>query len=84
MKTLSLLMLVAMCAACGPFSNETDACGARGYRALVGTDLAAVTIPSDLEARIIQPGDLVTQEYRPGRLNIRVVESGRILSVRCG
>jgi hypothetical protein len=35
-------------------------------------------------ARVIQPGEFYTQEYRPDRLNIHVDPRGRIVDLRCG
>lgn len=35
-------------------------------------------------ARVIQPGDIVTQEYAPERLSIYTDGSGRIRDLRCG
>lgn len=34
--------------------------------------------------RWIRPGDAVTQDYGPNRLNVMLDENGRIASVRCG
>lgn len=35
-------------------------------------------------ARVIKPGDIVTQEYNPDRLSIYTDGSGRIRDLRCG
>lgn len=34
--------------------------------------------------RWVHPGDAVTQDYAPGRLNVILDETGRISAVRCG
>lgn len=34
--------------------------------------------------RVIRPGDVVTMDYRPDRLNVEVGEDGRIKRLRCG
>ena len=34
--------------------------------------------------RYIAPGDAVTQDYRPNRLNVELGEDGRIQRFRCG
>lgn len=34
--------------------------------------------------RAINPGDMVTQDFRPDRLNIEIGEDGRIKHFRCG
>ena len=61
-----------------------DSCGAYDYEGLVGTKLAAVTLPADLGARIIGPDTAVTQDYRPDRLNIHTGEDGTITELTCG
>lgn len=76
----------------GPVSEEPglggplpeDACGASGYQGLVGKNLAAVTLPDDLNARVLRPGQVVTMEYLPERMNIDVDKTGAIRSIRCG
>jgi hypothetical protein len=37
-----------------------------------------------LMARIVRPGQVVTQDYNPERLNLQVDASGRITSLSCG
>lgn len=37
-----------------------------------------------LMARIVRPGQALTQEFNAERLNLQVDGSGRILAVRCG
>ncbi len=94
MKHLIPIFLLAL-AACEPAPPVTeeiegldkltpDTCGAADYQSLVGGNIAATTLPSDLNDRVIRPGDIVTQEYRPDRINFRVDESGVIQSVTCG
>jgi hypothetical protein len=66
----------------GPPVDET--CPADEYQGFLGSPLAAVTYPAELDARIIRPGDMVTMEYDADRMNIRVDESGEITRVYCG
>ena len=75
-------MLLAACES--GMGTVGDACGASGYQALVGSLLAAVTLPADLEARIIQPGDAVTMDFAAERMNIEVDAEGRIVRIYCG
>lgn len=35
-------------------------------------------------ARVLKPGQMVTMEYREGRLNIDVDDAGIIINLRCG
>ncbi|MBB4658492.1 I78 family peptidase inhibitor [Parvularcula dongshanensis] len=59
-------------------------CGADDYRSLVGNPLAAVSLPADLDTRIIRPGEVVTMEYVGTRMTIEVDEDGVVTAVRCG
>ena len=86
-RIASIVMLPAavLIAACASSRGTVeDACGSAGYQAIVGSPLAAVTLPADLGARIIQPGTAVTTDYNPERLNIEVDVDGRITRVFCG
>lgn len=64
--------------------SDADDCDAAGYTSLIGSNLAAVTVPGDLELRIIQPGEVVTQDFRAERLNFVVNAQGVIQRVYCG
>ena len=61
-----------------------DPCGASGYAGLVGANVAAVTLPADLDHRIIGPDTVVTMDFVPERLNIEVTADGLIAGLRCG
>lgn len=78
-------LLTAACtlAACIEEPGADD-CGADEYRDLIGHLLAAVTLPADLDARIVGPDIAVTLDHRPDRLNIWVARSGLIERVYCG
>ncbi|MFC0203791.1 I78 family peptidase inhibitor [Novosphingobium soli] len=64
-------------------------CGADQLGSYVGRQasdevLAAITAARSGHAvRIIRPGTVVTQDYRPDRLNVTVDESGTITALRC-
>ncbi|ETX14491.1 hypothetical protein OCH239_02700 [Roseivivax halodurans JCM 10272] len=81
-----LILLAAGLAACTAAepNPSAPACGADGYQSLVGSPLAAVTLPAELPQRVIRPGEIVTMEYRADRLTIDVDEAGTITGVRCG
>ncbi|MBC7769925.1 MAG: hypothetical protein H7124_14170 [Phycisphaerales bacterium] len=64
-------------------ATAQDTCGAAQYRAMVGSQLAAVTFPSDAGIRIIQPDTMVTQDFRADRLNVVVDASGVITGLEC-
>jgi hypothetical protein len=61
-----------------------DLCHAADYQSLVGQNIAAVTLPADLNHRVIKPGDVVTEEFNAERLNIHTDETGVITEVKCG
>lgn len=72
-------------AAAGPQTAEDataqDTCGASAYSGLVGASIAAVTLPEGV--RVIGPDTIVTQDFRPDRVNIRTDANGVVTSVEC-
>jgi hypothetical protein len=91
MLSLVLSLLVG-CAV--PDTHELDMaearCKAAGARAELGKTVddavsdSARASAGALRARIIKPGDAVTQDIDPQRLNIEVDDTGRIRRLRCG
>jgi hypothetical protein len=95
----SLFVLALSAAACAPPASETppetptpqtreeataqDSCGAAQYRSMIGSNLAAVTFPADAGIRVIQPDSMVTQDFRPDRLNVIVDANGLITALEC-
>jgi hypothetical protein len=67
-----------------------DGCGVSkltAYRNALPTSdvLAAIRkIVGERPLRVINPGDAVTMDYSPSRLNIETGEDGRIKTFRCG
>ena len=65
-------------------------CGAEklaAYLNILPTDEIKKAIARDVGERTIRyiaPGDLVTQDLRPDRLNVETGEDGRIKQFRCG
>lgn len=87
---IGLALAAPACAPGGEPGKQTredataqDACGAAQYSALVGTNIAAATFPADSGIRVIRPGDMVTEDFRPDRLNINVDADGVITSLEC-
>lgn len=76
--SLASVMILAGCL------TETDTCNSAAYGGLVGVNIAAVTLPANLEMRIINPGDMVTNDYVAERLNVTVDGQGIIQSLSCG
>lgn len=66
-------------------TTSTRSCGANGMGWLIGqpeSTLAAVTISAPV--RIIKPGQAVTMDHSPSRLNVHLDTAGRITSLTCG
>jgi len=69
----------------GPGDGAPDACGAAAFTGLLGQPeaaLADVVLPP--RARVLHPGDVMTMDHNPERLNIDIGEDGAIASIRCG
>ncbi|WP_201774376.1 I78 family peptidase inhibitor [Jannaschia aquimarina] len=80
MRRLALLIPVLLMAC----NDSDDPCGAEGYASLVGTNVAAVTLPADLNHRILAPGGIATTDFVPDRLNIETDAEGTITRLYCG
>ena len=62
-----------------------DSCGARGLREFVGQDESVVLATTfTAPIRVIGPGDVVTMDFSPTRVNFRTDASGTIVAVDCG
>ena len=91
MRALALLLLALV--ACTPLpeapppgagGGPTGACPAADYQALVGANVAAVTLPAGLDVRLTGPERIVTADFRPERMNLWVARDGTIERVYCG
>ncbi len=83
-----LLGLVAACtvpdAPALPSTLE-DTCNASQYGNLIGQDATALEKVMLLgQVRVIRPGDAVTQDFRPGRINFGIDTDNRISDISCG
>ena len=68
-----------------PGLADIELCDAADYRGLIGTSIAATTLPADPMIRAFGENDIVTQDYRPHRTNIVYREKGgTIFRVYCG
>jgi hypothetical protein len=87
MKRLIALSLLAACSAAAPPipPQIEDTCGARDFANLIGQDATALEKTLRLGmVRIIRPGDMVTQDFRPTRINFMIDDSNAIETVNCG
>jgi Peptidase inhibitor I78 family len=83
-RVLSVLGLCACVPAPAPV-DLTPACGADALAAFVGQPLAALQahgLPPG--ARIIRPGDEVTEDFGPSRLNVDLDANDRVTRLWCG
>jgi hypothetical protein len=73
-------------AAVAPATREEataqDACGAAQYASLVGSNIAAVTLPTGSH-RVIAPDTMVTMDFSATRLNIITNAEGVITELAC-
>ena len=89
MRTFALIPMLALAACVQPANTPPDApppdeCKAAGLQGLVGQPksiLSTMLLPAG--SRVIGPGDAVTADYSPERLNVEIDTSGRIDKVSC-
>jgi Peptidase inhibitor I78 family len=89
---LPLILAAGLLQACTlempqPVPPQTDltSCYAVGLEGLVGAPVRLLPANGAWSAlRIIRPGDMVTMDYSPTRLNVRVNAMDIILSLSCG
>lgn len=95
---LAPLVLLAGCSGYGPKEPATPApwtptggtCDAAPAQSAVGQNATASVMEQArkrsgaLIARILRPGQMVTQEVDTQRLNLEVDAAGRIIAARCG
>jgi hypothetical protein len=65
-------------------ATAQDTCGASRFQHLIGTQASQIdqsTLPAG--ARIITPETIVTQDFRPDRLNIFTGTDGSVSSLQC-
>jgi hypothetical protein len=88
---LPLILAVGLLSACTlavpqpvPQADLTS-CHAVGLEGLVGAPVRLLPANGAWSAlRIIRPGEMVTMDYSPTRLNVRVNTMDIILSLNCG
>lgn len=96
-RQLFPIAALALLAACGATGGGDGAavvpgrgadpvpCGAAAHLALIGQPLTA--LPGDEVAgplRVIRPGDAVTEDFNPTRLNVSLSADGTIAALSCG
>ncbi|NDV02805.1 I78 family peptidase inhibitor [Pseudoroseicyclus tamaricis] len=90
---LLLLPLLAACAGAPPPAPpppplpapEVDSCNAAARSGLIGREREALERQLILApVRVIDPGDAVTEDLMPGRINFYIDAGGRIARITCG
>lgn len=80
--------IVLMVAACAETEDPAEPvvadCGAAGYQAMVGAQLAAVTLPAGLNMDIVEFGAAPPSPADPSRMLFQLDAEGRIVRVYCG
>lgn len=96
MKRTMMMAALLTLAACVPETDPryigppipapgADACGAAELQDMVGGSRRILqTIRFAVPVRIIEPGQAVTQDYSPTRLNIYIDGDDTIASISCG
>ena len=63
---------------------QDDTCNANTYADLIGQDATALERVLILsQVRVIRPGQAVTMDFRPERINFNVSAGNRITSISC-
>lgn len=94
MKKIPLIAVFVFLAACDvvapPVARPTlptpaqDTCNATQYAALIGQDATALERILLLgEVRVIRPGQAVTLDFRPERINFNIGPDNRIATINC-
>ncbi|WEF22912.1 I78 family peptidase inhibitor [Paracoccus sp. S3-43] len=83
LPALTLAVLSACNTAYAPTVSGTR-CDPGRHQALVGMNIGEVILPPHLRYREIGPGQIVTQDYQPGRLNMYLDAKGWIARISCG
>ncbi|MCE2739536.1 MAG: hypothetical protein LW703_14525 [Rhodobacter sp.] len=97
MRAAPLFCLIALSASAGPAPARTggpvspvppaaeDTCGAADLASLVGQPVSRFNAEARAgPARVIRPGQPVTMDYNPLRLNVLLDADDRMVAFRCG
>ena len=91
MFAIATIVFLAACEAVSPPppadpmpTPAEDTCNASAYSNLIGQDVTALERVMLLgQVRVIRPGQAVTMDYRPNRINFNVGEDNWITSIHC-
>lgn len=86
-RAILLILAATTATACSTGYGLTVAatrCDPIQHQRLVGMNIGEVYLPPQLDRREISPGQVVTFDYQPQRLNIFLDPKGWITRVTCG
>ncbi len=64
---------------------QDDTCGAAKHADLIGQDATALERVLILGmVRVTRPGDIVTMDFRPERINFKIDADEKIAAITCG
>ena len=87
MKRMIALIVLAGCTAADPPlpPQLEDTCGATAFATLIGQNATALERVLLLgPVRVIRPGDAVTMDFRPDRVNFKIDDNETIQAIDCG
>ncbi len=88
MRHFMLLIALAGCAVPAPPPvppQIEDTCGAAEFAGLIGQKTTVLERNLRLGmVRVIRPGDMVTQDFRPERINFMIDDMETIQTINCG
>lgn len=71
-------------------STQPGTCDGQAVQNLVGQQYSE-SLDSDIQSgaganqiRVLKPGQVMTMEYNPGRVNVIIEDNGAISAIRCG
>lgn len=84
--SLSLPLVFVALAACVPVAQDpADTCGANQWTGFIGAPVSELQVAGlPTSARIIRPGQAVTMDFNPARLNVELDARDRVVRVYCG
>ncbi len=78
------IMAAFMICAAAACSADEDTCGAGALSPLLNQPLDQVEGQLPEQARILPPDSVMTQDFRPDRVNVDLDEDGVIIRLWCG
>lgn len=84
MRSFLVILSLLAVAGCENASIGTKTCPAADLQHLIGAPQGALDPVGYDPTRIAGPDDVVTMDYNPERLDVRVDAGGRIVSITCG